>query len=62
MSCSSFYLKEFDVIVQKIFFSLYNPFKVVAILYPKSLGNLVPRVGTRHGHQSLLRQLGIFIS
>ena len=49
ISCSSFYAKEFDVIVQV--FSLYGPIKFFAILYPKSLANLVVEVGTRHNNQ-----------
>ena len=52
ISCSSFYVKEFDVIVHKSIF-LYNPIKFLAILYPKSLANLVVEVGTRHNHQIL---------
>ena len=35
-------------------FSLCNPIKLSAILYPKSLANLVVEVGTRHNHQILL--------
>ena len=35
-------------------FFLYNPIKFLAILYPKSLANLVVEVGTRHSHQILL--------
>ena len=46
ISCLSFYVKEFDVIVHKKVFSLYNPIKFLAILYPKSLANLVDEVGT----------------
>ena len=45
-SCSSFYVKEFDVIVHKKVFSLYDPIKFLAILYPKSLANLVVEVET----------------
>ena len=37
---------------QKVF-SLYNLIKVLAILYPKSLANLVVKVRTRHSHQIL---------
>ena len=53
MWCSSFYVKEFDVIVHKII-SLYNPINFLAILYATSLANLVVEVGTRHSHQTLL--------
>ena len=35
-------------------FSLYNPIKFLAILYPISLANLVVEVGTKHSHQILL--------
>ena len=52
--CSSFYVKEFDVIVHKKFFPCYFPIKFLAILYPKSLANLAVEVRTRHGHQFLL--------
>ena len=31
--------------------SLYNPIKLLAILYLISLANLVVEVGTRHSHQ-----------
>ena len=51
ISCSSLYVKEFDVIVHKKY--LYNPIKFLAILYPKSLANLVAEMGTRHSHQIL---------
>ena len=37
--CSSFCVKEFDVIVHEKYFSLYHPVKFLAILYPKSLAN-----------------------
>ena len=46
ISCSSFYDKECDVIVHNKIFFLYNPIKFLAILYPKSLVNLVVEVGT----------------
>ena len=36
---------------------LYNPIKFLAILYPKSLANLVAEVGTRHSHQMELLKL-----
>ena len=55
ISCSLFYVKEFDVIVHKKVFSLYEPIKFLAILYPKSLANLVVEVGTGYSHQILLR-------
>ena len=48
ISCSPFYVKEFDIIVHKKYF----PY--ITILYPKSLANLVVEVGTRHTHQTLL--------
>ena len=54
ISCSSFYVNEFDVIKT---FSLYNPIKFLAILYPKSLANLLVEVGTRHSHQILFMGL-----
>ena len=54
ISCSSFCVKEFAVIVHKKTFSLYNPIKISAILYPKSSGNLLVEVGTRHSHSTLL--------
>ena len=41
ISCSSFHVKEFDVVVYKKVFYLYNHIKSLAILYPKSLANLV---------------------
>ena len=34
--------------------SLYNHIHFLAILYPKSLANLVVEVGTRHCYQTLL--------
>ena len=58
--CSSFYVKEFDVIVHKII-SLYNPIDFFAILYPKSLANLVVAVGTRHSHQILFPRAYLII-
>ena len=51
ISCSMFYVMEFDVIVHKKVFFLYKPIKFLATLYPKSLTNLVVEVGNRHGHQ-----------
>ena len=54
--CSSFSVKELDVIVLKII-SLYDPIKFLAILYPTPLANLVVEVGTRHSHQILLLKL-----
>ena len=57
ISCSSSYVKEFDVIVhKKKAFSLYNPIKFLVILYPKSRANLVVEVGTRHSHQVIVHQ------
>ena len=53
ISCSSFSVKELDVIVHKII-SLYNHMHFLAILYPTSPANLVAEVGTRHCHQILL--------
>ena len=53
ISCSSFSVKELDVIVHKNYF-LYNHIHLLAILYPTSLANLVAEVGTRHSHQILL--------
>ena len=55
--CSSFYVKEFDVIVHEKVFSFYDPIKCLSILYPKSLANLVVEVGTRHSHKILLHCL-----
>ena len=54
ISCSSFYVKEFDVIVHKKYFSLYNPIRFLAIVYPKSLANWVIKVGTGYSPQNLL--------
>ena len=54
ISCSLFYVKEFDVIVHTKVFSLYNSIKFFTIQYPTSLANLVVEVGTRHSHQILL--------
>ena len=51
MSCSSFNVEEFDIIVHKKVFSLYSPIKFLAILYPKSLANLVVNVWARHFRQ-----------
>ena len=50
ISCSPFYVKEFDVIVHKIYSPCITLFKILAILYPKSLAELVVEVGTRHSH------------
>ena len=50
ISCSSFYVKEFDVIVHK----MHRFIKFLAILYSKSLANLVVQAGTRHSHRILL--------
>ena len=54
ISCSSIYVKEFDVIVYKNVFFLYNVIIFLSILYSKSLANLAVEVGTRHSHQILL--------
>ena len=51
--CSSFSVKELDVIVHKKYF-LVQLYLILAILYPTSLANLVVEVGTRHSHQTLL--------
>ena len=53
ISCSSFSVKELDVIVHKKYFP-YILCYILAILYPTSLANLVVEVGTRHCHQTLL--------
>ena len=53
ISCSSFHVKEFDVIVHKKVFSLYSPIKFLAILYLKSRVNLVVEEGTRLSLQIL---------
>ena len=53
MSCSSFYVMEFDVIVHRKSISLYKPIKCLVILYPKSLANVMVEVGTKRGHQIL---------
>ena len=56
ISCSSFFVKELDVIVQKHYFliHMYHHINFLAILYPTSLANLVTEVGTWHSHQILL--------
>ena len=54
--CSSFSVKELDVIVHKIYFPNITMLNL-AILYPISLANLVVEVGTRHSHQTLLCSL-----
>ena len=51
--CSSFSVKELDVIVHKKNF-LVQLCLILAILHPTSLANLVVEVGTRHSHQTLL--------
>ena len=56
---SSFSVEEFDVIVHKKYFP-YNPIKFLAILFPKSLTNLVVEVGTSHSHQILLGPWHLF--
>ena len=55
MVCSSFYVKELDVIVHEKLFSLYNPIKFWQFCNRTSLANLVVEVGTRHSHQVLLK-------
>ena len=52
ISCSSFHVKEFGIIVDKKVFSLYNPIKSLG----KSLAHLVVGVGTRHSHQILFTE------
>ena len=52
----SFYVEEFDVIVHKKLFSLYNPIKFLPILYPKSLVNLVVKVGTSQSPDPIWKQ------
>ena len=56
ISCSSFSVKESDVIVHEII-SLYNHIHFFAILYPTPQANLVVEVGTRHCHQILLHPI-----
>ena len=53
ISCFSFYVKEFDVIVHKTYFFLYNHIEVLTILYLKSLANPVVEVRSRHSQQIL---------
>ena len=52
ISYSSFYINEWGVIIHEKYFPC-NPIEFSAILYPKSLANLVVEVGTRHSHQGL---------
>ena len=41
---------------------MYNPIKILVILYPKSLTNLVVDVRTRHSHQILLiKTVGLYV-
>ena len=54
ISCSSSYVREFDVIVHKKVFSFYNLIKFLVILYIKSLANLVVEVGTKPGSERWL--------
>ena len=56
ISCSSFSVKELDVIVHKKYF-LIKLYSFLAILYTTSLANLVVEVGTRHSHQILVQVL-----
>ena len=53
--CSSFSVKELDVIVHEKYFPCITILNL-AILYPTSLANLVVEVGTRHSHQTLFPQ------
>ena len=53
ISCSSFFVKELDVIAHKNYFPCITILNF-GILYPTSLANLVVEVGTRHSHQILL--------
>ena len=50
--CSSFYIKEFDVIVHKMYLYCITLLHFWW-LYPNSPANLVVEVGTRHIHQIL---------
>ena len=52
-SCSSFSVKELDVIVHENYFPIQS-YSFLAILYPTSLASLVVEVGTRHSHQQPL--------
>ena len=51
ISRSSFYVKEFDVIIHKKSISLHSHINFFAPLYPKSLVNLEVDLGTRYSHQ-----------
>ena len=57
ISCSSFCDKELDVIIHKKEYILFNPIKILAILYPKSLAYLKVEMGARQSH---LIQLALF--
>ena len=63
ISCSSFSVKELDVIVHKRYFHCMTLSNVGHSRYPTSLANLVVEVGTRHSHQILLciMQISIYI-
>ena len=54
--CSSFYVKELDVVHKKIF-----SYSILAILYPTSLASLVVAVGTWQSHQILLMDINASI-
>ena len=59
ISCSSFSVKQLDVIVHKKSFP-YIAFSFLVILYPTSLANLEVEVDTRQSHQILFgHQKGI---
>ena len=44
-----------SLFIKNIF--LVQLYLILAILYPTSLANLVVEVGTRHSHQTLLKEL-----
>ena len=50
-------LRNLISLFTKKVFSLYNPIKLLAILFPKSLVNLVVEVGIRHSHQIQLKMI-----
>ena len=53
ISCSSVYVKEFDVIVDEKYFPCITLLNFLAILQPQLLANLVVEAGTKHNHQIL---------
>ena len=63
ISCSSFSVQEYDVIVHNKVVSLYmyNHIKFMFILCPTSLANLATEVGTRHSHQILLYEITLLV-